>query len=719
MKKIILPLLMTTIAFGGLIANQNINEVDADVVSEAISNTSDDWKISLGSGLKSVDIDNGVRIGNIKGTYTGMYKTEKVALDGLSFTFNNVIGKNCKAGGFYFSQKTSHEFTKNVFTLWHDPYNNNQQARLSITPSHDYGQTPTCYRSPSFEKTGFQDNAASMVMNNFMSTNDGFSIKFEKYSLTAWKVTITQLYANTLWENNANYDSATKSCAVYLKNSDVKSYLDDDGKAYFHVFGVDNNATDAYYEITNLKREYDPGKNVTKQEVLDSINSITDEMINSFINKKEIATQLLKAKEDAINSLSDAPESGLLSEYRLANEFLETWESRADLYGYKPTSSTISDNLPYVSSVGKNGAQLTNQNDLQLSIEAKYGNRIYSKETMDAANFEISLNLGKIPLYTAFQVVLNKTSSPSAYISEEGKYYFFEFYKTGENTYFMMFGNGTKHNISIDEFGTEKLNSTYTGRTIESASGDMKIKLETDFTKGSSSLDVNNGLIKLELADNSKIFNGQKATKIMEANVLFGLMNGSGLQPIIITKLFSPDTSKKEFTKGSDKTLSFAYSDDNEIQSLKLDNDEVPSLAYTVENNQKIVLKTFYLNYLNVGKHTLKMTTSTKETNWELTILENNDKEEVPWIRKGAIYFNQGQAIDEKYDFESYGLDVNDMKFKIDDNDMAKDSYEFLDCNTVLVLKASFLNSLSVGKHIVSINVKGASTVVKLPIIVK
>lgn len=718
MKKIILPLLVTTTIFGGLITNNNINEVDADVISETISNTSDDWKISLGSGLKSVDIDNGVRIGNIKGTYTGMYKTEKVALDGLSFTFNNVIGKNCKAGGFYFSQKTTHEFTKNVFTLWHDPYNNNQQARLSLTSNHDYGQLATCYTTPTFENTGFI-SANSMVMNNFMSTNDGFSVKFEKYSLTAWKVTITQLYANTLWENNANYDSATKSCAVYLKNSDVKSYLDDDGKAYFHVFGVDNNATDAYYEITNLKREYDPGKKVTKQQVLDSINSISDDMINSFINKKEIASQLLKAKEDAINSLSSAPESGLLTEYRLANEFLEMWESRTDLYGYKPVSSTISDNLPYVSSVGKNGAQLTAQNDLQLSIDAVFGNRIYSKEIMDAANFEISFNLGKIPLYTAFQIVLNKTSSPSTYIDSEEKYYFFEFYKTAENTYFMMFGNGTKHNISIDEFGTEKLNSTYTGRTIESASGDMKIKLETNFEKGSSTLDVNNGYTTLQLQDNSKIFNGQKATKKVESNVLFGLINGTGLQPVIITKLFSPDTSKKEFIKGSNDTLSFLYSDDNEIQSLKLDNNEVPSIAYDIVNNQKIILKTFYLNYLEVGKHTLKMLTASKETSWELTILENNDKEEVPWIRKGAIYIAKGQAIDEKYDFESYGLNVNDMTFKIDDDDMTKDSYEFLDCNTVLVLKASFLNNLSIGKHFVSIIVKGASTIVKLPIIVK
>lgn len=718
MKKILTLSLLTasTIIAGLGTLSSKVQKVEADLIEESISNTGDDYAVAFGNGFTAKTIDNGVRIGNLQGTYIGMYKKEKVALDGLSFTFNNVVGTNCKAGGFYFSQKTGHEFTKNVFTLWHNPYGITQ-SRLSVVTSHDYSESPTCYTTPTFETAGF-GIAGSMVMNNNMSTNDGFSILFQKYSLTAWKVTITQLYANTLWQTNANFDEATKSCSVYLKDSDVQSYLDSDGKAYFHVFGIDNSATDAYYEITNMKRTYDPGQQITKDEVKESINSISDEMIESFINKPEIIKTLKESKQKALNSLLTAPDQGLSAEYVEANKFFALWEGRYDLYGYKEKTNEILNDLPFVSYVGNNGVQLTDNKDIQISFDGGYGKRIYSKEIMDAGNFDLGLNLGKLPVYSAMNLCINPTSKPGTYVSEEGKYFFLEFYKTGESTYFIVFGNGTSHNISFEDFGTDKTNS-YTGKIINSASGDIKIKVETDFTLGKTILDINNGVIHYELSDNSVLFKGNKATKNTEANFSFGLMNTNDFYPMIITKMFSPDISKKEFIKGTNNELSFFFNANDDISSLKMDGVEVDKTSFNIIDNKKIVLAVSYLNYLSDGEHILEMKTPTVTTTWKLTIQANMDKEEVPWIKKGAIYFKEGQANDEIYPFESYGLDVSKMTFKIDENILDKDAYEFSSYNTSFTLKASFLNTLSKGRHNVFIVVNGTSNIVKLPIIVK
>ena len=719
MKKIItLSLLSALTLIGGISTNNNVSPigVDAETVTETITNTSSSWDTTFGSGFNASDITNGVRIGNLKGTYVGMYMKEKVALDGLSFTFNNVIGANCKAGGFYFSQKTSHEFSKNVFTLWHDPYNA-KQSRLNIGTSHDYNDPRTCYTTPDFTETGFAA-AQSMVMNNNMSENDGFNIKIEKYSLTAWKVTISQLYANTLWENNANFDTATKSCSVYLKASDVSSYLDNEGKAYMHVFGIDDSATAAYYEITNMSRTYKPAKPVTKNEVKDLINSVTDEMINSYINKPELIEEYTAAKKKALDSLNDAPESGLSTDYPKAFEFIELWEARVEKYGYTSNTSSILNDLPFVSSVGINGAQLSPNKDVQLTLDGNYGNRIYSKEVFDAANVEISLNLSQLKLYSALPLSLNKTATPSNYVSESGKYYFFEFYKIADDKYFVVLGNGNSHNISIDGFNSEKQGS-YTGRVLNSYSGDIKIKVSTDFETTITKFDFNNGQISYEVTDNSLLFSGENPTKAVDTNLCFGLMNCTGKYQVMVSKMFSPDNSEKVYTKGSESSLYFIYSADDPIESIKCDDVEIEKIGYNIIDNKKIQLSSTFLNYIGDGTHKLTMKAGDVTTSWSFNVNPNTDVNEVPWIKKGAVYFKEGNANDEVYPFESYGIDVNNLIFKLDDNVMDKSSYEFTSYNTVLTIKASLLNTLSKGNHMVSIVKEGAKVVVKLPIIVK
>ena len=85
MKKIItLSLLSALTLIGGISTNNNVSPigVDAETVTETITNTSSSWDTTFGSGFNASDITNGVRIGNLKGTYVGMYMKEKVALDG-------------------------------------------------------------------------------------------------------------------------------------------------------------------------------------------------------------------------------------------------------------------------------------------------------------------------------------------------------------------------------------------------------------------------------------------------------------------------------------------------------------------------------------------------------------------------------------------------------------------------------------------------------------
>ncbi|MCQ3035524.1 MAG: hypothetical protein MJ248_04860 [Bacilli bacterium] len=684
------------------------NRAEASIVS--LENTADKWEVSNGSGFTATNIENGVRIGNLRGTYVGMVYKDKVSLEGLSFTFKNNVGSKCKAGGFYLSQSKDHSFSKNVFFLWHDPWAA-KQARLEVSTSHDYNETATCYTDDSFAKPGF-GIAGSMVMDNSDKNpdyvDDGINISFTKSSPTAWKVTISTVNPGALWSSNANYNSTDKTCTVYLKDSDVQTYLDEDGMAYLHVEGVDNNATEAYYDITNLKCNIDEDPIVNKEDLLANVNAIDDAKIQSFFLKPELADSLATLKANALSFLETAPESAHKSEYAPVTAFIKAWNNRYASYGYVGSTSVVADNMPFVSSVGSNGAQLSPEGDTQLSMSTGYGNRIYNTKVIDATNLVVHFNLGVAAVFTSFSIAVNPSSAPSGYVSETDKYYHFELYKVEEDKYMVVFGNdGCGHNISIEGYEEAVTPNSYHGRYIQSYSGDFAISVKTDYQTNKTVIDFNNGASTFTLNDNKVIYKNSNPTEKLPANLCFGLFGASGYQNVMINKIFSPDNVEKEFTKGSNKDVTLLYDLSGASDGvLTIDDVIVPNEVMKDDKKGTIVVYRKYLNTLSNGVHAVKLSSSKGEVVWNLTI-NAVEKLDIPYTRKGHVYMPIDDACAIKYDIDLFGLLPEDLDITLNGETLESTSYIWSDYNTVFTLKEELVTSWEVGTYYVQMFVEG------------
>jgi len=703
-KILILPLAALTIcgAIYGATATNSINKIDAT------SNIASDWVLQNGSGFGATDITNGVRIGNIPGPYAQMYNKNKVKLDGLSFTFNNVVGANCKTLGFYFNKeiaKAPSNFSKHVFTLWHAPYSNTQ-ARLSCTLDHDYNATPTCYTTSAFAEAGF-GVAASMVMNNNKSTNDGINVKFNKIDTSTWTVTFKELYSQTIWTNNANYDSTEKSCMVYLKDSDVSTYLDGSGKAYLNVFGMDASATSAYAEVTNL---VETSTKVTKAELEAEVALITDDMINSFINMPSLVESLNTKKATAIEFLKTAPESGDASEYLPVYSFLNEWSDRYTSYGYTTASSKIESGMPFTSYSGSCGVNESTRKEFQYNPVANWGQRAYYNNSIDATNFTIKYNLGLLPVYGVFPILINSEGAPGSYFDSDDRYFHLEAYKVESNKYFLVLGNTTSHNISIAEFGTEQYGN-YTGRYVISESGDFRLQIKTDFKTNQTSISINKGLIELTLKDNSILFRGETPKDAILAKVAFGAFGGdiAGTRVrTIINSIVSNEDKEKYFDNGSNVELKFRYDseDAGDFVSIKVDDEEVRAKGYRKPSGSVFYLTNAYLNYLSVGDHVVKLVCQNKTFEWNLHIVGLETL--LPITKKASTTINSSSIRDINYPINSNGADVSKVKVYVDSKQLDTTNYSFVDYNTMFVLKGNYITSLEKGKHVITFTIEGS-----------
>lgn len=195
------------------------------------------WK-AVGGTATYTDVEGGVEVAGIAGYGQRVYYTQKVALDGLSFTFGtkglaDQLG-DCRGfylhggeGANYFSEETSLTFT--IWSLY-------GQNRGFFGHDHDYNDTPKCYKDTTGTITGMS-TAGGMLVMNFMADPE-IKFTFEAEGSDWYKVTME--YAQVWGSPNYNATSGV-GAYTYVKKADINP--DADGKVWFSAFGLGTHET--------------------------------------------------------------------------------------------------------------------------------------------------------------------------------------------------------------------------------------------------------------------------------------------------------------------------------------------------------------------------------------------------------------------------------------------------------------------------------------------
>lgn len=192
---------------------------------------------AVGGTATYTEVEGGVEIAGIAGYGQRVYYTQKVAVDGLSFTFGTkgLADEKGDCRGFflhggeginYFTEETSLTFT--IWSLY-------TQNRGFFGASHDYNAAAKCYTDTTGTTPGMS-SAGNMLVMNF-TANPEIKFTFEAEGSDWYKVTMEY---SQIW-GSPNYNATAGASAVtYVKKADINP--DADGKVWFSAFGLGTHA---------------------------------------------------------------------------------------------------------------------------------------------------------------------------------------------------------------------------------------------------------------------------------------------------------------------------------------------------------------------------------------------------------------------------------------------------------------------------------------------
>lgn len=184
-----------------------------------------------------VGVDEKVRLGNL------------VLLDGLSFTmkiddFKNVDDNSYSNVGFYFSASSNIYLNPNLaaFSFLNSKYNSNQKDIFGVYDSYSFNDIDNnpknhtvCYSDDKLTNKGFSSTDGTLVLKHRPVT--GLHFSFDKVSNAIYKVTVNELYENTMLDKEngtTNYQDGT----TYAYINASKFGLDANGRCYLYLYGI-------------------------------------------------------------------------------------------------------------------------------------------------------------------------------------------------------------------------------------------------------------------------------------------------------------------------------------------------------------------------------------------------------------------------------------------------------------------------------------------------
>lgn len=218
--------------------------------------TSPDWVQCNAQGYVDVTGDSNEYMISDLSAYGERVRTlNSFELDGLSFeyTVKNMSaepnGEKFNLNGFYFSNNldayvgpTDHSNNEAIFTFTSKLAINDNQDRFGIFAHHNIFEpgdnlaNVKCYVDENKTQKGFGFSDGTMVMSHHSNDITGFRFKFKKVNSSTYKVSIYEIYANTMWQDhfyNYNYDNG--KTFAYLDASSFN--LDSNGKTHLFCYG--------------------------------------------------------------------------------------------------------------------------------------------------------------------------------------------------------------------------------------------------------------------------------------------------------------------------------------------------------------------------------------------------------------------------------------------------------------------------------------------------
>lgn len=198
--------------------------------AEVVGNAAQEW-LASGNAVEYA-ADGFVEIG---GAGWGAYAqyNDKVKIDGLIIQMDVSNFVDNSFGGFYFGNDSNSYFGTNspiTFTHWQnrEGWGTN---RFSVSANHDSNGPQLIYLEPECTTAGFGYNELTfnMIMNIVPETH--YTISFDSYNETVYKVRIALSDENVLHTAHPNYGAEGGSyyCDGYIKKETIASVVDENG----------------------------------------------------------------------------------------------------------------------------------------------------------------------------------------------------------------------------------------------------------------------------------------------------------------------------------------------------------------------------------------------------------------------------------------------------------------------------------------------------------
>lgn len=253
-------------------------------ICEVAALTSPDWVQCDTDGHEDVTGDKtDYKITDLS-TYGKRVRTAiKYQIDGLTFDYDvhklsaEPNGEKFNINGFFFSNNTDayvgpgeHSNNEAIYSLTSKLSYSDNQDRFGIFAHHNIfepGDKLTnvkCYYDIDKTNKGFGFGDGTMVMSHHPDNINGLRFKFKKVNNETYKVTITELYPNSMWVDksfNYNYDNGKTFVFVDASSFD----LDAEGKSYLFCYGykTDDASAECIPEIHIKNLEVNPVNKVT------------------------------------------------------------------------------------------------------------------------------------------------------------------------------------------------------------------------------------------------------------------------------------------------------------------------------------------------------------------------------------------------------------------------------------------------------------------------
>jgi len=264
----------------------------------------DDWVKEDAYGVENIYLDgpNSYLFQNLTAYGERVRYKNLVLLDGLSFdihidSFRGTSDSNYSNVGFYFSSWNERYVFDNedyaAFSFLNNKYNASiSQDRFGIFNSENTDKIINNYTknnvvnfsNDTLSNKGFGYDDGTLIMNHRPVTALHFS--FEKYNDRLYKITISEIYNNVIWNYNdgktANYDSGSLYTFVEASRFD----LDANGRAYLFLYSIGkNNFNDFDKHVSNINQNAKKIKIVTNNDL-----AISDIYVKSGTKIKELPT---------------------------------------------------------------------------------------------------------------------------------------------------------------------------------------------------------------------------------------------------------------------------------------------------------------------------------------------------------------------------------------------------------------------------------------------